>query len=82
MDSVQFSYKAGIFHERTAPEEGIIVGYAAIINSLELEVPIPNVISLVSLKNRKYTIEGWSVLTPKYAPEDTLYKHLIFALKK
>ncbi len=81
MDSVQFSYKAGIFHERTAPEEGIIVGYAAIINSLELEVPIPNVISLVSLKNRKYTIEGWSVLTPKYAPEDTLYKHLIFALK-
>ena len=36
------------------PEEGDILGYAAIINILELEVPIPNVISLISTKNRKY----------------------------
>ena len=38
MDSVHFSYKADVFHGRTAPEEGIIVGYAAIINSMELYV--------------------------------------------
>ena len=81
MNSVHFSYKADIFHGRTAPEEGSIVGYAAIINSFELEVPLPDVISLISSKNRKYITAGWNVLTPKHAPEDTLYKHLIFALK-
>ncbi|MDT0645893.1 Fic family protein [Zunongwangia sp. F260] len=81
MNSVHFSYKAGVFHGRRAPEEGIIVGYAAIINSFELEVPTPDIISLISSKNRKYKTEGWNVLTPKHAPEDTLYKHLVFALK-
>ncbi len=81
MKSVQFSYEATIFHGRTIPEEGSIVGYAALINSFELEVPIPGIISLISKKNRKYTTAEWNVFTPKHAPEDTLYKHLIFALK-
>ncbi len=81
MSSVHFLYQAGIFHGRTAPEKGSIVGYAAIIHALELEVPIPTVISLISSKNRKYTTADWNVLTPKHAPEDTLYKQLIFAIK-
>lgn len=80
-NSVHFSHKSATFHGRMAPEEGIIVGYAAIINSLALEVPIPETISLISTKNRKYKKDGWNVLTPKHTPEDTLYKHLVFALK-
>jgi Fic family protein len=48
---------------------------------LELPVPIPTVITLISDKNKKYTIEGWHVLTPKHKPEETLYKQLVFALK-
>ncbi len=81
MDSVHFSYKASVFHGRTVPEEGSIEGYAAIINAYKLKVPIPDVISLVSTKNRKYKTDSWNVLTPKHKPEDSLYNQLIFAFK-
>jgi len=57
MDSVHFSHKASVFHGRTVPEEGSIEGYAAIINAYKLKVPIPDLISLISTKNRKYKTE-------------------------
>lgn len=81
MNSVQFSINPSIFHGRTTPEKGSIEGYAAIINAYDLKVPIPDTISLISAKNRKYYKDGWNVLTPKYKPENTLYKQLIFAFK-
>jgi hypothetical protein len=46
-----------------------------------LAVPIPNQLALISFKKRKYTTAYWKVFTPRYQPEDTLYKQLIFALK-
>ena len=81
MNSVHFSYKASVFHGRTVPEEGSIEGYTAIINTYKLKIPIPDVISLISTKNRKYTSDSWNVLTPKHKPEDSLYGQLIFAFK-
>lgn len=81
MNSVHFSYKASVFHGRTIPEEGSIEGYASIINAYNLEVPIPDIISLISTKNRKYKTDSWNVLTPKHKPEDSLYNQLIFAFK-
>jgi Fic family protein len=81
MDSVHFSCKSSVFHGRAVPEEGTIEGYAAIINAFNLKAPIPDNISLISTKNRKYQKNGWNVLTPKHKPEDTLYKQLIFAFK-
>ena len=76
-----FSIRIPAFHGRKLPEAGVIVGYAALIENLELPVPIPTVIALISDKNKKYTVEGWQVLTPKHNPEETLYKQLVFALK-
>ena len=76
-----FSQKITIFHGRYTPEEGILVGYGAIINALQLNVTIPNRLAIISLKTRQYTTEEWIVLTPRHTPEDTLYKQLIFAIK-
>jgi len=70
-----------VFHGRTLPEKGIIVGYAAIIEAYRLAVPIPMLIVLISKKNRSYETEAWKVLPPGYQPEETLYKQLVFALK-
>ncbi|WP_040664835.1 Fic family protein [Nafulsella turpanensis] len=79
--SVRFSREARIFHGRTLPEAGSMEGYAALIEAFNLEVPLPDVITFISTKNRKYRKEGWNVLTPRHKPEDNLYKQLVFALK-
>lgn len=81
MENNCFSQKISIFHGRIPPEEGNIVGYGAIIEFYKLEIPLPEELSIISTKNRKYQKDGWKVFTPIYQPEDTLYKHLIFALK-
>lgn len=70
-----------VFHGRQAPEEGILVGYGAIIEKFKLNVPLPEVLSLISHKKRQYTEGHWRILTPRHLPEDSLYKHLVFALK-
>ncbi len=70
-----------VFRGRITPEKGFLVGYGAIIQYFNLTVPIPDQLSLISLKDRKYTIDSWSVFTPRYKPEDNLYKQLVFALK-
>ena len=75
------SLKITVFHGIIPPEEGILVGYGAIIESYKLPVPLPEILSLVSAKKRKYKKEQWQVFTPRHLPEDTLYKHLVFALK-
>ena len=81
MGNTRISRRITIFHGLVPPEEGTIVGYGAIIDAYQLAVPIPRVLSLISTKTRKYETEGWKVFTPKYQPEDTLYKQLVFALK-
>jgi hypothetical protein len=63
------------------PEAGAVVGYAAIIETLQLPLPMPDTLAVISEKNRKYTTPVWRVFTPKHQPEETLYKQLVFALK-
>ncbi len=81
MNNKHFSQTINVFHERVAPEQGTLVGYGAIIDSLKLAVPIPNQLSLISTKHKKYAVQGWQVFTVKHQPQDTLYNHLVFALK-
>lgn len=81
MNNNHFSLKISVFHGNKAPEEGLLVGYGAIIESLGLAVPIPNNLALISTKNRKYKTEQWQILTPRHEPKDTLYDQLVFALK-
>jgi len=79
--SKSFSIDTGEFHEMSIPEEGYVVGYAALQVYYKLLIPNQYPITIVSKKNRKYKDEKIQVLTKRYLPEDTLYKHLTFALK-
>lgn len=81
MTSGHFSYQASIFHGRQAPEEGTIVGYAAVIESISLPVPIPYKIALTGNKSKRYETENWMVFPKVYKPEENLYKQLVFAIK-
>ena len=78
---MQISRKIKIIHGIEAPEEGILVGYSALIEAYQLNVPIPQKLSLISFKNRKYITENWQVFTQRHLPEDTLYKQILFALR-
>ncbi len=87
--SAYFSINAPIFHGRTMPQQGYIVGYAAVINALELQVPMPCPIAMVAEKNKKMNNEDWLVLPNSHLPADNneltkiqaLFNHLVFALK-
>ena len=81
MNSKRFSLKISIFHGIEAPEEGLLVGYGAIIEAYGLAMPIPGILALISTKNRKYSTDQWRILTPRHEPKDTLYDQLVFALK-
>lgn len=81
MDNNCFSLKISVFHGRTAPEKGILVGYGALIEGFALTMPLPHQLTLISFKKRQYTTAQWQVLTSRHEPFDTLYKQLVFALK-
>jgi len=81
MENKQISRKVSVFNGRMAPEESLLVGYGAIIEKLKLPLPFPKILTLISSKKRIYTTEEWRVLSSKYAPKETLYDHLVFALK-
>ncbi|HKI90248.1 MAG TPA: Fic family protein [Draconibacterium sp.] len=88
-NNAHFSQTAPVFHGRQCPEDGYIVGYAAIIDKLKLKVPIPFQITLVCNQNKNYETGEWKILPKSYLPDDNseltevdaLYKHLVFALK-
>ena len=87
--SAHFIRQKLVFHGKQIPEEGAIVGYAAIIDRLNLPMPMVNPITLVSNRNRRFNNKDWQILPKSYLPEDNqaldeieaLYKHLVFALK-
>lgn len=81
MENKSFSLKISVFHGRSTPEEGLLVGYGALIEAYTLILPLPNSLTLISSKKRQYNTDQWQVLTSRYEPEDTLYKQLVFALK-
>lgn len=81
MENKSFSHLVSVFQERIAPEEGYLSGYAAILHAYDLQVPTPDVLSLISHKHKQYKTGQWQVFTPRHKPEETLIGHLTFALK-
>jgi len=80
-NSKRFSQEISIFHGRQAPENGTLVGYGAIIETLSLQMPFPNTLALISEKRRQYEAPGWIVFTPRHKPQDSLYNQLVFSIK-
>jgi Fic family protein len=81
MNTTHFSHKITVFHGRQAPEEATLVGYGAIMEGLQLAMPFPERLALISDKRRSYSKTNWNVFSSRTAFDDTLYKHLVFALK-
>ncbi len=89
INSARFSRKKTVFHGMRSPEEGTIVGYAAVIDVLNLQIPMVTPISLICDKNKNYTTKEWRVFPQSYLPVDNLehreiealFRHLVFALK-
>lgn len=81
-NSRKFSSQAGIFHDRYLPEKGAtLAGYSALMSAYQLEVPLPEIVAVISQKHKRYQTDTCSIFTPKHKPEDSLYGHLVFALK-
>ncbi|MDE3743458.1 Fic family protein [Maribacter polysaccharolyticus] len=81
MNTKRFSHKITVFHGIKAPEEGVLVGYGAIMEGFQLQMPFPEKLAIISTKRRSYSTENWKVFSSRAAFDDTLYKHLVFALK-
>lgn len=82
MSEKTFRQEITDFQGVVAPEKGSLVGYGAILQIYELNVPQPGVLALISNKqNKKYQEKGWKVFGQRYLPQDTLYGQLVFALK-
>ena len=81
MTNNNFSHSIIVFHNRSTPEPGTLVGYGAIISAYDLKVPLPDKVSLISTKHKRYHTDIWEVFTPRHEPANTLAGHLTFALK-
>ena len=81
MNIKRFSLQLSVFHGRTVPEDGVIVGYGAIIEAYKLAVPLPVKLTFISTKKRQFENNEWKVFPSRYLPEENLYKQITFALK-
>jgi hypothetical protein len=69
------SRAGNVFHGRTAPEQGNLVGYGAIIDALKLPVPIPFQLALISKKRRQYTKEAGEMPSVRQAASPSAKKN-------
>ncbi len=81
MKNNSFSRVVTVFHGRAMPEPGCVAGYGAIISDMELPLPTPLCLAMISMRFRKYLSPGWKVFSPRYKPDDSIYDHLVFAIK-
>jgi Fic family protein len=69
------------FHDRSIPEPLIPVGYAALIDSYDLKVPMPRQLSAIAKRHHPVSTKEWNLFSPRYQPDNTLPGHLEFAFK-
>ncbi|MEJ0028806.1 MAG: Fic family protein [Rhizomicrobium sp.] len=77
----RFSGTVSVFHERRLPEPAVPAGYAALIDSFHLAVPLPRRLAAIGPRHRIADTAEWRLYTPRHAPQPTLDSHLTFALK-
>ncbi len=81
MKNTRYSREIPVFHGRTSPETGNIAGYAAIIDALELPVPLPHTLALISKKNgqlsQRARTKEFSALTEKEVTDiENIYREI------
>lgn len=69
------------YRDLRLPERAIPVGYAALVDAYQLDVPLPRELCAIGPRHKVYDAEGWRIFTPRHEPTPTLEGHLVFALK-
>jgi len=80
-NNTYFSEPATVFHDRRLPEPGRPAGYAWLIETYGLRVPLPHRLHAIGERHKIIDTAAWRMLTPRHRPPDTLGGHLTFALK-
>ncbi len=80
-DQNHFSGPVTVFQEQRLPVTGTPAGYAALIDAYGLRVPLPRTLSATGERHKTIEQDGWRILSPRHAPDQTLEGHLTFALK-
>lgn len=60
-NSAHFSHIALVFHGKQLPEEATVVGNGTIMYYLQIEMPLPTSISIISIQNKRYRQDNWEV---------------------
>ncbi len=80
-----FSQKVSVFHGRPLPEEGMLAGYALLLQEIEQHtgkiLPLPKQLSIITEKHQRYNTQQWQVFTKRHKPNDDFISHIYFALK-
>ncbi|NRB20494.1 MAG: Fic family protein [Rhodobacteraceae bacterium] len=69
------------FYGRKLPEDGRVAGYGWLIDQLKLPIPLPQCLALVARHHRRFSTADWQVFRSQQWPGDTVFDHLIFAIK-
>lgn len=69
------------FRERPLPEPGELVGYAALVDRYDLQVPLPPRLTAIAERHHPESTRGWQMLTPNHRPDESLPAQLEFAVK-
>ncbi|MCR9220030.1 MAG: Fic family protein [Alphaproteobacteria bacterium] len=81
MTGKRFSKRVSVFQESRLPEAALPVGYAALIDAYDLDVPRPRTFCAIGVRHKVYEKDGWRLYTPRHEPAASLEGHLVFALK-
>ncbi len=81
MDMKSFPNPLSSYQQRRLPEPALPVGYSAVIDAYDLNVPLPHWLSAIGPRHKVYSTDGWRLYTPRHKPEASLEGHLVFALK-
>lgn len=77
-----FSGPVSIFLDRRLPTTATPVGYAAIIDAYDLQVPLPGELSAIGTTTSYHVRDGWRTFPNTQRIDQTLEGHLTFALRK
>lgn len=58
-----------------------LAGYSELITRYALSIPLPDRLFAIGKKHRVCSVDEWTLLTPRHKPADSLFGHLVFALK-
>ena len=72
-----------IFQEKHIPQGTSLIGMSALVHSLDADAPVrkPACVSAQRIKNTMRDTGEWRIFDNKYAVENTLDAHLVFALR-